>query len=139
MRVEPPRTRYAKAGKASVAYQAVGDGPRDLVVIPGFVSHLEMAWEHPPYERFMERLSRFARVIVFDKRGTGLSDPLIGSPSLEQRIDDIAAVMDAAGSERAVVFGISEGAAMALLFAALHPERVDAAVGYGSFATGVPR
>jgi class 3 adenylate cyclase len=138
MSVEPPRIRYAKAGEASVAYQVVGDGPQDLVVIPGFVSHLEVAWEHPPYERFMERLSRFARVIVFDKRGTGLSDPLIGSPSLEQRIDDIGAVMDAAGSGRAAVFGISEGAAMALLFAALHPERTETVVAYGAFARGSP-
>jgi pimeloyl-ACP methyl ester carboxylesterase len=136
--MEQPRTRYAKAGDASVAYQVAGNGPRDLILIPGFVSHLEMAWEHLPYERFMERLSRFARVIVFDKRGTGLSDPLIGSPSLEQRIDDIGAVMDAAGADRATVMGISEGAAMSLLFAALHPERVDAAVLYGAFARGNP-
>ena len=136
MAVEAPRTRYAKAGEASIAYQVIGECPRDLVVVPGFDSHLEMAWEHPPYERFMERLSRFARVIVFDKRGTGMSDALLGSPSLEQRIDDIGAVMDAADSKRAGVIGISEGAAMALLFGALHPERVDVLVAYGAFPRG---
>jgi pimeloyl-ACP methyl ester carboxylesterase len=115
----------------------LGDGPRDLVVVPGFVSHLEVAWEHRPYERFMERLASFARVIVVDKRGCGLSDPLVGSPTFEQRGDDLRAVMDSAGSERAALFGMSEGAAMAALFAATYPARVHALVLYGMFARGI--
>jgi pimeloyl-ACP methyl ester carboxylesterase len=131
-----PKTQYARSGDSSVAYQVVGDGPRDLVMVPGFVSHLEVAWEHRPYERFMHRLASFARVIVLDKRGCGLSDPLVGSPTLEQRDDDLRAVMDAAGSERAALFGMSEGAAMAALFAATYPARVDALVLYGMFARG---
>ena len=92
-----PETRYARAGDVRVAYQVVGDGPRDLVCVPGFVSNLELAWEHPPYERFMRRLSAFARVIVFDKRGSGLSDPIDRAATIEERIDDIRAVMDAVG------------------------------------------
>jgi class 3 adenylate cyclase/pimeloyl-ACP methyl ester carboxylesterase len=133
-----PETRYARAGDVRVAYQVVGEGPRDLVLAPGFVSHLELAWEHPPYERFMRRLAAFARVIVFDKRGSGLSDPVGAAATIEERIDDIRAVMDAAGSERADVFGWSEGALMASVFAAGCPERVSAIVLYGSFARGTP-
>jgi class 3 adenylate cyclase/pimeloyl-ACP methyl ester carboxylesterase len=129
-------TRYAESGDFNIAYQVVGEGPRDLVLVPGFVSHVEVAWEHPPYERFMRRLASFARVIVFDKRGSGLSDPLVGEPNFEQRMDDIRAVMDAAGSERAAVLGISEGASMAALFAALHPDRANALILYGVFARG---
>jgi class 3 adenylate cyclase len=121
-----------------VAYQVVGDGPRDLVLAPGFVSNLELAWEYPSYERFMRRLAAFARVIVFDKRGSGLSDPVGEVATLEERMDDIRAVMDAAGSERADVFGWSEGAAMAAVFGASHPDRVSALVLYGSFARGTP-
>jgi pimeloyl-ACP methyl ester carboxylesterase len=133
-----PETRYALSGDVRVAYQVVGDGPRDLVLAPGFVSNLELAWEHPPYERFMRRLASFARVIVFDKRGSGLSDPVGEAATLEERMDDIRAIMDAAGSERADVFGWSEGAAMAALFGASRPDRVSALVLYGSFARGTP-
>jgi pimeloyl-ACP methyl ester carboxylesterase len=116
----------------------VGEGPRDLVVVPGFVSNLELAWEHPPYERFMQRLSAFARVIVFDKRGSGLSDPVDRAATIEERNDDIRAVMDAVGSERADLFGMSEGANMAGVFAASFPERVSALVLYGPYARATP-
>jgi class 3 adenylate cyclase len=133
-----PETRYAHAGDVRIAYQVLGEGPRDLVLVPGFVSQLELVWEHPPYERFMRRLASFARVIVFDKRGSGLSDPVSAAATVEERIDDIRAVMDAAGSERADVFGWSEGASMAAVFAAGFPERVSALVLYGSFARGTP-
>jgi pimeloyl-ACP methyl ester carboxylesterase len=133
-----PETRYALSGDVRVAYQVVGDGPRDLVLAPGFVSNLELAWEHQPYERFMRRLAAFARVIVFDKRGSGLSDPVGDAATLEDRMDDIRAVMDAAGAERADVFAWSEGAAMAALFGASRPDRVSALVLYGSFARGTP-
>lgn len=133
-----PETRYARAGDVRVAYQIVGEGRRDLVLVPGFVSHLELVWEYPPYERFMRRLASFARVIVFDKRGSGLSDPVGAAATVEERIDDIRAVMDAAGSESADVFGWSEGALMAAVFAAGFPERVSALVLYGSFARGTP-
>jgi pimeloyl-ACP methyl ester carboxylesterase len=133
-----PETQYAVSGEVRVAYQVVGDGPRDLVLAPGFVSNLELAWEHPPYERFMRRLASFARVIVFDKRGSGLSDPVGEAATLEERMDDIRAVMDAAGAERADVFGWSEGATMTALFGASRPDRVSALVLYGSFARGTP-
>jgi pimeloyl-ACP methyl ester carboxylesterase len=133
-----PETRYALSGDVRVAYQVVGDGPRDLVLAPGFVSNLELAWEHQPYERFMRRLASFARVIVFDKRGSGLSDPVGEAATLEERVDDIRAVMDAAGAERADVFGWSEGAAIAAVFGASRPDRVSALVLYGSFARGTP-
>jgi class 3 adenylate cyclase len=133
-----PETRYALSGDVRVAYQVVGDGPRDLVLAPGFVSNLELAWEHPPYERFMRRLASFARVIVFDKRGSGLSDPVGEAATLEERMDDIRAVMDATLSERADVFGWSEGATMAALFGASRPDRVSALVLYGSLARGTP-
>ena len=133
-----PETRYAVSGDVRVAYQVVGDGPRDLVLAPGFVSHLELAWDYPPYERFMRRLAAFARVIVFDKRGSGLSDPVGEAATIEDRMDDIRAVMDAAGSERADVFGWSEGAALAAFFSATHPDRVSRLVLYGSFARGLP-
>ena len=133
-----PETRYARAGDVRVAYQVVGDGPRDLVLVPGFVSNLELAWEHPPYERFMKRLSAFARVIVFDKRGSGLSDPVDRASTIEERNDDIRAVMDAVGSERADLFAWSEGANMAGVFAASFPERVSALVLYGAYARATP-
>lgn len=116
----------------------VGDGPRDLVLVPGFVSNVELAWEHPPYERFMRRLSAFARLIVFDKRGAGLSDPVDRAATIEERNDDIRAVMDAAGSEQADLFGWSEGANMAAVFAASFPERVSALVLFGTYARATP-
>src|SRR3954449_6195259 len=99
-----PPTRYAKSGDASIAYQVVGDGPIDLVLVLGFATHLELQWEWPPFARFFERISSFSRTIIFDKRGTGLSDPVTEVPTLERRIDDVRAVMDAAGSERAAMF-----------------------------------
>ena len=127
-----PSTRYARSGDASIAYQVVGDGPTDLVLVLGFATHLDLQWEMPPFARFFERISSFSRLILFDKRGTGLSDPVAEAPTLEQRIDDVRAVMDAAGSERAALFGISEGGPMSLLFAATHPERVTALVLHGA-------
>jgi pimeloyl-ACP methyl ester carboxylesterase len=127
-----PPTQYARSGDASVAYQVVGDGPIDLVLVLGFATHLEMQWEWPAFARFFERILSFSRLIVFDKRGTGLSDPVTEAPTLEQRVDDVRAVMDAAGSERAALFGISEGGPMSVLFAATHPERVTALVLYGA-------
>src|SRR5437899_240610 len=127
-----PETRYARSGDASIAYQVVGDGPIDLVLVLGFATHLELQWEMPPFARFFERISSFSRLILFDKRGTGLSDPVAEAPTLEQRIDDVRAVMEAAGSERAAFFGISEGGPMSVLFAAAHPDRVTALVLYGA-------
>lgn len=132
MSVSP--TQYARSEEASIAYQVVGDGPKDLVLVPGFATHLELEWESPPYARFMERLASFSRLIVFDKRGTGLSDPVTEVPTLEQRVDDVRAVMDAVGSERAALFGISEGGPMCVLFAATHPERASALVLHGAMA-----
>ncbi len=136
--MNPPETRYAQSGDFSIAYQMVGEGPIDLVHIPGLLSHLDLAWENPKYRRFMKRLSSFARVIVYDKRGCGLSDPVSEPPSVEERIDDTRAVMDAEGVERAAVFGCSEGASLAAFFAAAHPERVSQAILYGSFARLTP-
>jgi pimeloyl-ACP methyl ester carboxylesterase len=127
-----PPTQYAKSGDASIAYQVVGDGPIDLVLTLGFATHLELQWESPPFARFFERISSFSRLIVYDKRGTGLSDPITEVPTLELRIDDVRAVMDAAGSEQAALFGISEGGPMSALFAATHPDRVTALVLYGA-------
>src|SRR4051795_11000930 len=129
-----PPTQYAKSGDTSIAYQVVGEGPIDLVLVLGFSTHLELQWESPPFARFFERISSFSRLIIFDKRGTGLSDPVTEVPTLEQRIDDVRAVMDAAGSERAVLFGISEGGPMSALFAATHPERVSELILYGAMA-----
>jgi class 3 adenylate cyclase len=130
----PPRTEYAQADGAAIAYQVVGDGPSDLVAVLGFATHLELQWELAPFARFFDRLASFSRLILFDKRGTGLSDPVSSVPTLEQRVDDVRAVMDAAGSERAAMFGISEGAPMSALFAAAHPERAAALVLYGAMA-----
>src|ERR1700730_8932438 len=107
-----PQTRYARSGDVSIAYQVVGDGGMDLVVVPGFVSHVEIAWENPGIVRLVDRLAGFARVIIFDKRGTGMSDPVQDVPTLEQRMDDVRAVMDAAGSRKAGLLGVSEGGPM---------------------------
>jgi class 3 adenylate cyclase len=128
------QTRYAKAGEISIAYRVVGDGPMDLVLVPGYVTHLDMMFEQPAFSGFVERLASFARVMVFDKRGTGLSDPLDEVATLEDRMDDVRAVMDAVGSERAALLGISEGAPMSILFAATFPERTTALVLYGGMA-----
>ena len=127
-----PRTRYARSGDLAIAYQVVGSSGPDLVMVPGFVSHLEWAWQEPSLTRFLERLASFSRLILFDKRGTGLSDPVAGPALLEERVDDLRAVMDAAESERAALLGVSEGGSMAMLFAAQHPERTRALVLYGA-------
>ena len=127
-----PVTRYAESDDASIAYQVVGDGPLDVVLVLGFATHLELQWELPPLARFLERISLFSRLVIFDKRGTGLSDPVAEVPTLEQRVDDVRAVMDDAGSERAALFGISEGGPMSVLFAAAHPGRVTSLVLYGA-------
>jgi pimeloyl-ACP methyl ester carboxylesterase/DNA-binding CsgD family transcriptional regulator/class 3 adenylate cyclase len=132
-----PRTKYARSGDLSIAYQVVGDGPVDLVHGPGFVSHLESAWEEPVYARYLWRLAAFSRLISFDKRGTGLSDRAAGVAPLGERMDDVRAVMDAAGSERAVIYGVSESAPLACLFAATYPERTAALVLYGAYASEV--
>jgi class 3 adenylate cyclase len=131
----PIRTNYALNGDISIAYQVSGEGP-DLVVVPGFVSHLEMDWTEPDLARFLEQLSTFGRLIRLDKRGTGLSDPVPGIPTLEERMEDVHAVMDAAGSERATLFGYSEGGPMSVLFAATYPERTSGLILYGSFPSG---
>ena len=132
----PPRTHYARSGRYSIAYQVAGEGPGDLVFIPGFVSNLELQWEIGPMASFFGRLARSTRLIVFDKRGTGLSDRVSVTeiPPLEERMDDVRAVMDAAGSERATLFGISEGGPLALLFAATYPERVERLILFNSYA-----
>ncbi len=131
-----PETRYVQSGDVSIAYQVVGSGPLDLLIVPGFISHLEQAWEDPAYSRFLQRLASFSRLIQFDKRGTGLSDRITEIPTLEQRMDDVRVVMDATGSERAALFGISEGGSMSVLFAATYPERTSALILYGSIARG---
>jgi class 3 adenylate cyclase len=136
MLLDAPETRFARSGDAHIAYQVVGEGPIDLVYVQGFVSNIELNWQEPNYARFLSRLGSFARLITFDKRGTGLSDrvPEERLPSLEQRMDDVRAVMDAAGSERASLFGVSEGGPMCMLFAATYPERTTSLVIYGSYA-----
>jgi class 3 adenylate cyclase len=117
-----------------IAFQTFGEGELNLVVVPGWASHIEYAWEDPAYAHFMDRLGSFCRVMWFDKRGTGLSDRDVGMPTLEQRMDDVRAVMDAVGVERAAVLGVSEGGSMSALFAATHPERVSSLILYGAFA-----
>lgn len=133
---QPPRVRYVKRGGFNIAYQVMGEGPVDIVLSPGWVSHLDLAWDVPDLARFLRRLSSFSRLILFDKRGTGLSDRIAPDdlPTLEQRMEDMLAVMDATGSERAVLFGTLGGAAMCSLLAATHPERALALVLYGTFA-----
>jgi len=133
-----PETRYEKSGDVHIAYQIVGEGPRDLVLVPGWVSHVECVWEEPGFARFLGRLATFGRLIIFDKRGTGLSDRVPGIPTLEERMDDVRTVMDAAGSERAVLCGISEGGPMSVLFAATYPERTASLVLYGAQAKVTP-
>src|SRR5215471_13866953 len=125
--------RYAKSGDVHIAYRTYGDGPNDLILIPGTVSHAELYWEFPAMEYLLQRLTSFARVIVFDKRGQGLSDR-VPAPTLEERMDDIRVVMDAVGSSRAAIFGWSEGGSMSLLFAATYPERTTSLMLCGSYA-----
>lgn len=129
------RTHYAHSGGVSIAFQAVGEGP-DLLWTPGFISHLDLFWADPDIARLLRLTSSFSRLIVYDKRGTGLSDPVTRPPTLDERVQDAVAVLDAAGSERAVVVGFSEGAATAMLLAARHPERVSGLVLYGGIILG---
>jgi class 3 adenylate cyclase/pimeloyl-ACP methyl ester carboxylesterase len=129
-----PETRYALSGEVNIAYQAMGNGQVDIIMVPGIVSHVEFQHEAPGYTAFLRRLSAFARVITFDKRGQGLSDRISGAPSLEERMDDVRAVMDAVGSDRAAVWGFSEGCTMSVLFAATYPERVSKLILFGGFA-----
>ncbi len=124
---------YARSGQVHVAHQVLGSGPPDLVLVPGFVSHVEAAWDWPYLARFLYRLASFGRLILFDKRGTGLSDPMKRPPTLAERVDDIRAVMDAVGVERAHLFGVSEGGALSIAFAAQYPDRVDSLILYGSY------
>src|SRR5439155_8057010 len=133
-----PETRYARSVDLNVAYQVTGEGPRDLVYVPGWVSNIELMWEEPAMAHFLGRLASFSRLILFDKRGTGLSDRVSTSelPTLEQRMDDVRVVMDAADSQRAALFGASEGGVMCALFGATYPERTAALVLYGSYAKG---
>lgn len=131
--IAKPETRFTRAGSVAIAYQVVGDGPVDIVYAPGWLSNIDVFWESPPYAQFLARLARSARLILFDKRGTGMSDRDVGAPTLEERAEDIRAVMDAAGSERASLFGVSEGGNMAVMFAATYPERVRSLILVGCF------
>ena len=129
-----PETRYARSGDVSVAYQVLGEGSFDVVHVPGFVTHVELSWQVPALADLQRRLGSFCRLIRFDKRGTGMSDRVSGAPSLETRMDDVRAVMDAVGSERAALLGTSEGGPMSILFAATYPERTWALILSGAFA-----
>jgi class 3 adenylate cyclase len=131
-----PETRYTRSGDVNIAYQVIGDGPIDLVLVHGWVSHVELQWDHPSLAGLLRRLSSFSRLIVFDKRGTGLSDRVSDSelPTMEQRMDDVRAVMEAAKSQRAAVMGFSEGGPLCALFAATYPERTTALVMIASYA-----
>lgn len=131
---ENPVTRYARVGEISIAYQVVGDGPFDLVHIPSWITNVEENWNEPGYARFLSRLATFSRLIVFDKRGTGLSDRVATTPTLEERIEDLQAVLSAVGSEQAALFGSTEGSAICALFAATYPERTRALIMYGAYA-----
>ena len=134
--MEIPEARYARSGDVNIAYQVFGGGALDLVYVPGWVSHVEETWDDPEHAAVLRRLGSFARVIVFDERGTGLSDriPIERLPTLEECMDDVRAVMDAAGSRRAAVSGASEGGNMSLLFAATYPDRTIALVTFGIYA-----
>ncbi len=129
-----PETKYARSGDVSVAYQVVGDRGPTLVVVPGWISHVEYMWEEASFGPFLRRLASFARLILLDRRGMGLSDRVSDLPSIEERMDDVRAVMDAAGAERAALFGISEGGPMCITFAATYPTRTSALVLYGTLA-----
>ena len=135
-----PETRYARAGDVYIAYQVVGDGPFDLVYVPPQLQQVEHLWEEPRVAAFFERLARFSRLILFDRRGTGLSDPISSTTTLEDQMEDVSAVLDAVGSEQAALFAQAEGAAMAMLYAATHPERTRALILYAGMprVTGAP-
>jgi pimeloyl-ACP methyl ester carboxylesterase len=132
----PPETRYAKSGALNIAYQVVGDAELDLIYVPGWISNVELMWDEPAHAHVLDRLASFSRLILFDKRGTGMSDPvpLDGLPTLEERMDDVRAVLDAVGCEQAALFGFSEGGLMSVLFAATYPARITALALYGVFA-----
>jgi class 3 adenylate cyclase len=134
-----PETHYAQSGEFSIAYQVMGEGPIDMIVVPGLFSHIEYMHEMTGYTAFLRRLSAFARVVTFDKRGQGLSDRMSGAPSLEERMDDVRAIMDTIGSRRAILVGFSEGCAMSALFAATHPERISHLILMGGFARSAAR
>jgi class 3 adenylate cyclase/pimeloyl-ACP methyl ester carboxylesterase len=134
--VERPQTIYARSGDVSIAYQSVGEGAQTVIVCPGFVSNVEQCWAEPVFHRLITRAAQLGRVLIFDKRGTGLSDPVVRPPTFDERTDDIRAVLDDAGVDRAALFGISEGGPMAMLFAATHPDRVTHLALYGTFAAG---
>ena len=136
--MQSPQTRYVQRGPVSIAYQVVGDHGPDLVIVPGFVSHLDLQWTDPGFSRFFERLASFTRLILYDKPGTGLSDPIPHVPTLEERIADIKAVLDAVGSQRSALLGFSEGGPVCVLFAATWPERTSGLVLYGTYACGRP-
>src|SRR5262245_42042141 len=128
------RIKYAKSGDVHIAYRVFGDGPRDVILVPGTVSHVELYWELPVNQYLLRRLASFSRVIVFDKRGQGLSDR-VADQTLDERVGDVLAVMDAAGSDRAAVYGWSEGGQLSVTLAATHPERVSSLVLYGTYAS----
>ena len=132
---DAPPVRYARSGEIHIAYRVFGTGPRDIVMIPGTLAHLEVFWALPSYQHLLKRLTAFARVIIFDKRGQGLSDRVVAEQTIEERIDDVRAVMDAAGSRSATIYGWSEGGPMCLMFAATYPERATALILYGTFAS----
>ena len=134
-----PDTHYAKSGTVHIAYQVTGDGPLDLVFMPGLFSHVEHQWDEPTFARFLARLASFARLIVFDARGAGLSDRAPELPPMEEQMDDVLAVLDAVGSRTAAFFGLSQAGPMAMFFAASHPERTRALILYGSYASPVAR
>jgi len=134
--VRLPDTHYAKGPAGNLAYQVVGDGPIDLVIVPGWFSHVDLQWEFPAFRAYIGEFTSFARVIMYDKLGTGLSDPVDGVPTVENRADDLRAVLDAAGCERVALFGFSEGGVISTFFAATHPDRVNALVLYGTAAGG---
>ena len=131
-----PETKYVKSEDVNIAYQVTGEGLFDIVLVPGWVSHIEYAWEQTSYARFLHRLASFCRLIILDRRGTGLSDPIAQLPTLEQRMEDVRSVMDAVSSERAALFGISESGPMCILFATTYPQRTASLILYGTFAKG---
>ena len=132
--MDKPKTRFTSAGDVAIAYQVVGNGPIDLIYASGWLHNIDLVWEHAGYNRFLSNLADKCRLILFDKRGTGMSDRDVGAPTLEERTDDIRAVMEAAGSEKAAIFGVSEGANMSTMFAAMYPERVSSLTLIGCYA-----
>src|SRR5215210_5169568 len=135
--MDDPAVAYARNGKLHIAYQVVGEGPHDLLLAQGIFSHLDHQWNQPAYAAFLRRLGSFARLIMFDPRGSGLSDRALELPPLEEQMDDVSAVLDAVGSERPVLFGVSQSGAMGMLYAATHPERAAGLVLYGAYPSAI--